>query len=279
VNGSCGQFVDSTAATVTVCQPPVITAQPVDPPPIYPNTGQVVTMTATGTNVTYQWYQSTTPGDVSMPVGGATDSTLSIYSIPGTQYYWVRVTGTCGSVDSIAVSVSVYPTITQQPASVAVTTGSSATLKVRATGNYLHYQWFNLDTGAAVGTDSTTLMTGPMTVTTHFYCQVRSGTAVVSSYGATVSICYAFTINGVTVGPVDLNNGCRSLSVNYTFKLGDTIKWYKGAAGDTTIDVTPTVNVGNLWVCPADAGSYWYRVIRTVLGGTCTGDSPAVSAP
>jgi hypothetical protein len=275
VSGPCGQSVDSAAATVTVCAPPVITAQPVDPPAIPANYGQVVQVVASGTNLTYQWYLGQT-GDLSSPVGGATDAMLTLFSVPYTQYYWVRIGGTCGSVDSRAVAISVNPTLSQQPGFPSVMSGSSATLSVRASGTYLHYQWKNVGTGQVVGTDSSVLMTPPITAQSRFNCFVSSGTnGLAISQPGTVSLCTGIVSNGVTVGAADPNSGCRWLTLNATTQIGDGIAWYRGASGDVSTEVVGARGSRNLLACPADAGSYWYRITR----GTCSKDSPAVTAP
>jgi hypothetical protein len=275
VSGPCGQSVDSVAATVTVCLPPTITAQPVDPPPIAANTGQVVSLAAAGTGLTYQWYLGQR-GDVSNPVGGATDPTLTLFSVPFTQYYWARVSGSCGSVDSAAVAISVNPTITQQPASSSVVSGSSATLSVRAVGTFLHYEWKNGTTNQVVGTDAATLMTPPITSQTRFNCTVTSGPrGLAVSQTGTVSLCSGIVGNSITVGAADPTNGCRLLSVGATVQSGDGINWYRGASGDVSTEVIAARDRRNLLACPADAGGYWYRITR----GTCSRDSVAVTAP
>jgi hypothetical protein len=117
-------------------------------------------------------------------------------------------------------------------------------------------------------------MTPPITAQTRFNCNVKSGPrGSTASQAATVGLCWGIVIYGITVGEPDLNNGCRWLTANAAFQRGDIVSWYKGPRGDTSHEVVATG--GNLLVCPADAGTYWFRLTRS----TCSSDSPAVTVP
>jgi hypothetical protein len=90
--------------------------------------------------IAYQWRRN------SVAIAGATSSS---YTIPSAQTadagnYTVVVTNAAGSVTSstAVLKVNVPPTITTQPVSKAVTSGTTVTLKVVATGTAtLAYQW------------------------------------------------------------------------------------------------------------------------------------------
>jgi hypothetical protein len=252
----------------------VITSEPADPPPIPANGLQAVQVYASGTGLTYQWYQGQR-GDTSRPVGWGTDALLTLYSVPYTQYYWVRVSGACGYADSRTVGISVSPTILAQPASTSVLSGSHATLSVTATGADLHYQWRDIY-GQPVGTDSPVFNTPPIAAQTRYNCHVTSGPrGLAISHSAQVSLCSGIAIRGIVPGVVDAFSGCRWLWADATLQSSDTVFWYRGARGDTSSEVTAYRNQRNLLVCPASAGSYWYRVVRA----GCSGDSGVANAP
>jgi len=68
------------------------------------------------------------------------------------------------------------PAITTQPLGVLAGIGTTATLKVVATGTALHYQWYKGvkgDISTKVGTDSATFTTG-VSVTTSYWVRVNA---------------------------------------------------------------------------------------------------------
>jgi hypothetical protein len=73
-------------------------------------TGQTATLTvaASGTaTLSYQWYTGTAPNTAS-PIGGGTGASVNV-SPATTTSYWVRVTNSCGTADSVTVTVTVNP--------------------------------------------------------------------------------------------------------------------------------------------------------------------------
>ncbi len=150
----CGNTA-TCAQTVTLRIPPVITAQPAD---VTAAAGADValSMTASGTApLSYQWYFNDTT-----EIAGATGPVLTLTSVPSAKVgnYTVAVANECGSVTSAVatLTVTVPPTIGQQPNSQIVTQGQTATLEVIAAGNEpLDYQWWfngNLLPGATSAT-------------------------------------------------------------------------------------------------------------------------------
>jgi hypothetical protein len=190
VTSSCGRTTDSTTATVTVCTSPAITIQPSNAPPTYRGYPSGLAVMATGTNLTYQWYAGAS-GNTSSPVAGATTRTLSLGSAQNSEHYWVRVSGSCGSVNSAAAMVSVYPQIMVQPQSDAVMYGYSASLAVSVSGSYLTYQWYQGESGDRshpIGTNSSMLDTAPLYEGTAFWVSIRSGAAETLSQGAWIDV-------------------------------------------------------------------------------------------
>ncbi len=102
-------------------------------------------MGASGTSLQYQWYRGS-KGDTSSPVSGGIASSVSVAPSTTTSY-WVRVSNSCGSVNSNTATVTVTsacaaPSITSQPLNKTVQQGQFATLSVGATGSSLQYQWY-----------------------------------------------------------------------------------------------------------------------------------------
>ena len=70
------------------------------------NTTATLSVTATGTNLLYQWYQGAT-GTTTTPLGTQATQSVGPYAAKGKYTFWVRVTGDCGVVSSNTVNVTV----------------------------------------------------------------------------------------------------------------------------------------------------------------------------
>ena len=139
--GPSGPFVyvaqpDNTA----VVRPVTITQQP--RANIVTRTQYVtLTVTATGSVVSYQWYEGAA-GVITKPVG-TNSSSLTV--LPGTtKSYWVRVNGGCGYVDSAVALQSVRPDFTTQPVDALGCQNAPVTFTAEAWGDpaTVSYKWF-----------------------------------------------------------------------------------------------------------------------------------------
>ena len=105
ISNDCGS-VDSAAARFTVaaaCTQPVITQQPASTS-VTPGASAVLSVTATGASLTYQWYAGQV-FDFTSPIGGSASSVLTP-PITTTSSFWVRITSPCGLVNSTAAFVT-----------------------------------------------------------------------------------------------------------------------------------------------------------------------------
>ena len=105
VSSECGT-ADSNTARLTVvssCTPPSIAVQPQNRSVTSGSTA-IVSATATGTSLSYQWYQGPL-FDFTHPLGGNAPSVLTPAITTSTQF-WVRISSPCGSVDSVVATVS-----------------------------------------------------------------------------------------------------------------------------------------------------------------------------
>ena len=147
VAGSCPTTAISNDVILNLDSIPLITTQPASQT-VCEGTSVSFTVVATGTNITYQWYQGLIPISNSATISGATTATLTInpsaFSDAGTNYNLV-VSGSCPSavVSSNAVlSIDSVPIITTQPSSQIVCEGAGVSFTVVATGTNLTYQWY-----------------------------------------------------------------------------------------------------------------------------------------
>ncbi len=157
VSGAGGLTLPSTSATLTVNTAPAITSQPSNQS-VNEGSDTSFSVTATGTNLTYQWQVDTGSGsgftnitDTGVYSGAATD-TLSITGAEAGMNgyaYRVVVSGAGGLTlpsTSATLTVNTAPTITSQPSDKSVNEGSDTSFTVAAAGTSLTYQW-QVDTG------------------------------------------------------------------------------------------------------------------------------------
>jgi uncharacterized repeat protein (TIGR03803 family) len=132
--------VTTSNATLTVIDPPIITAQPLSRTN---NAGSTATftVTASGTTPAYQWFKG------SLPISGAVLATLTLTNVQDADMagYTVVLTNAAGSATSAppaTLTVIDSPIITNQPLSRTNNAGSTATFTVTASGSTPAYQWF-----------------------------------------------------------------------------------------------------------------------------------------
>ena len=112
VTGECGE-VTSSATTLTVKAPTVITDQP-DSASVYAETDVSFSVTASGEGtLTYQWYHGSTVLSDGKRISGATSNQLQISNVESGDAgeYTVTVTGECGEVRSSVATLAVRPAI------------------------------------------------------------------------------------------------------------------------------------------------------------------------
>jgi hypothetical protein len=190
VSGNCTTGIASNMAALTVNEQVVITSQPVALQNVC--TGQTVlfSVVATGTGLTYQWYNGATLLLDSATISGATTAALTISPIAigdASNAYHCTVSGAspCAPVTSSnsILTVNNIPNITTNPAtSQAVCNGAAATLNMAATGGSLSYQWYKgatllVNGGNISGATTATLSINPFSgadAATDYYCVVSN---------------------------------------------------------------------------------------------------------
>ena len=147
-----GGTVYTSVVTLTVSSSttakPVITTQPVNFSAAA-GTQTTVSVTATGSNLQYQWqYRTSSSGAWKNSVAASgTTKTLTVNArteLNGYQYR-CKVSNSAGYVYSNVATLTVTnitkPTITTQPKSVTAADGTQTTFTVKASGSGLKYQW------------------------------------------------------------------------------------------------------------------------------------------
>jgi len=140
-SGQCG-ITNSNAAVLTVNTPPVISAHP-QSVTLCTGASNTFSVTATGTNLTYQWQSSPNCGAVFTDIAGATSATYTATAVTTTAYRCV-VSGTCvppAISNSACMTVVNSVTITTQPSNSTVCEGGNTSFTAGGAGGGLTYQW------------------------------------------------------------------------------------------------------------------------------------------
>ncbi|MBI5774163.1 MAG: immunoglobulin domain-containing protein, partial [Verrucomicrobia bacterium] len=265
--------ITSSNATLTVTLPPTITG---DLMPVSVISGQpgCLELTATGPGpFTYQFRKS---GSVVI----STNVPKLLFNPVTTNdsgLYDVIVTGSGGSVTSSVVSVKAWiaPVITQQPASLAVTNGQTATFAVGAGGTSpMDYQWRR--NGVPIpGANSSTLTftnTQPFQAGTYDVVVGNGGGSVVSTpVPLTVQVSagtgsYAWSTNDIRLQRVF--GGTSNDSVNVIIRTSDGGYLLGGGSGSGITGNKTTAGLGGTdgWVVKVDSSGN--KVWDVTLGGT-----------
>jgi hypothetical protein len=103
--------------------------------------GQPVTLgvTAIGYNLNYKWFKN----EQVVQTGVSSNFIISASTVDNTGVYKCQITGSCGTVVSNTINLTVYPltNITHISPGVEVPFGNDVTLDVSAVGHDLVYQW------------------------------------------------------------------------------------------------------------------------------------------
>jgi len=294
VSGVCTPSATSSGATLTINPAPAITVHP-SGSTICPGGNTSISVTASGTGLTYQWEVNDGSGWTNLSntgiYSGSATNTLNLTgattAISSYQYRCV-VSGTCtpsATSNAATITFNAPPAITQHPANASACDGSNTSFSVTATGAGLTYQWQVNDgsgwsnvanTGIYSGaTTSTLTLTGVSSAVDGYqYRCVVNGTCTpqATSNAATLSISSLLTINTHPANTTICTGNNTTFTVSasgagltYQWQVNDGSGWsnlsntgiYSDATTATLI-LTGATNTQN---------SYQYRC---VISSTCT---------
>ena len=250
VSGSCGASVTSNAATLTIQPKPIITMPPAS---ISGCQGDniVLSVTATGDGLTYQWRHEGTP------IPGATQSTYVIPSLSpaDTGRYDVVISGSCppaATSNFAIVRILSAPVIATVSQSQSVCENAPVTLSVESPGAQ-GYFWMK-DGSTIAGANSSTYTiasadagtAGEYTVTVIGVCDSTTSDPIVLTVQAKPSITgQPAGLNVTEGGSLTLTVTAQGAGLKYQWKKNGT-----SIAGSTQA----TLNIASAAI--GDAGSY-----------------------
>ncbi len=261
-----GKQAQSANSTVIVSAPPTVSTSGTTTADV----GQTITLTATasGTGLTYQWYNDSTGTPVAITLGGTSNTFTETANVVGTFYYYVVATDQnnvqARSADS-EVMVSALPTVSISGTS-AADTGQTITLTAAATGTGLTYQWYN-DTSTPIqihGAVSNTLTkTAGATGTFKYYVIVTdSNNEQAQSADSQVVVSTVPVNSGVEVSGTTTADVSQTITLTATATgTGLTYQWYNDTT-NTPVQIAGATS--NVFTETANAiGTFNYYVVVT----------------
>ncbi len=292
--GSC-ESATRLDVTATIYQPPVITGNPGPASTTLCTNGTInYTVTATGSNLTYQWLFNGSPISNGGDFSGATTATLSITGADPTDggNYSVIVSGSspCTSVTSTPVSLTVDQNIgfSPQPApSTTLCMGQTFTISTTVSGTVTISQWYKNGApytavpGSVSGNVYTLSIPGITVADAGSYkLFVDDGTG--SGCPSAFSGIAVLNVNTstTTTDPLASQTVCQNaastnLSVTASGTGPFTYQWFSNAANNNTTGTIITGAITSTYTPPTTtaATTYYYVVVT----GTCNSVTSATA--
>jgi len=272
VTGTCGVSADSSAATITVCSPPAITS--ISGPVINIRLGNpaLLSVNASGNNLTYQWYSGASGGG--SPISGATARDYSVSPAATTQY-WVRVysEGLCyANSTTVTVDVCTNPAISTQPQSQTIRGGQTAAISVSTAVSGVTYQWYQGTSGSIAapvsGATASSYTTPVLNADTSYWVRLTRGACTTDSATAVITVC-KITASVANAQAASGQGVYLTAGVSNSRVTQPTYTWYRGNSGNTAVPIGSGVGMYQIQVTQTAATNYWVRV----SDGTCSIDS------
>jgi hypothetical protein len=226
VSGTCGSPITN-SATLMVNQNVLVASAPVSITNC-PGTPASLSVSATGTGLTYQWFKSAST------LSGQTGSSYSIASVSASDAgtYSIVVSGTCGSsiTNSAMLTVNQNVLVGSAPLSITNCPGTPASFSVAAAGTGLTYQWFKGASALSGQNGSSYSIASVSASDAGSYSVVVSGTC-----GSSITNSATLTVNQnvlVSSAPVSITN-CPGTPAAFSASAsgtGLTYQWFKGAS-------------------------------------------------
>ena len=249
VNSAVSEASAGNSSSLFLSQKPGFVTQPASAS-ILPSQTATLSVIASGPDtITYQWYQGIT-GNTSSPIAGANASVYTTPSLTIGSSYWVRVSSSFGSTNSVTavVTINTPPTFITQPSATTVAWGRNAVLSVSASGGALAYQWYrgiSGDTSAPVsGAVGPTFLTPSLQASTPYWVRITNLAGTVDSPTANVAVfSAAYNLKG--------------MGSNTSGQLGNSTTTNASTPQSITTGVAQIANGGSFSLILKTDGTLW----------------------
>ena len=254
---------------------PVISSQPTAKSVREGNSVTFSTSISQGTNVSYQWYYSTSSTGTGTAISGATSSSYRISSATKAmngRYYYCMITNYGNSIKTNSAKLTVYnaPTVTS-PTAKTIKEGNTATFSVTVSGgnpSSYTYQWYYASSASGSGTRISGATSRTYSVTgsksdngRYYYCQVSNGQYTVTSGRAKLTVYNAPTVTNPTAKSIkEGNTATFSVTASGGNPSSYTYQWYyaSSASGSGTRISGATSRTYSVTGSKSNNGRYYY---------------------
>lgn len=252
--------------------------------------GQTATfnVTASGTNLTYQWQVSTDGGATYTNLSNAATASISIPNITSSQNgyrYRVLINGACSATATISnnVVLTVYlpVSIAQQPVSLSKCVGNNVTFTTTATGTGISYQWQVSTNGGTSFTNIAGALTNSLVVSNiqlaqsgnQYRVQISSTQCTgATSSAATLTVTNPPQVTITTAANTGITpNTKATLNASATPNGNYNYQWFlNGTAVNSSTGASLTVGID-------EVGSYSVTVTDATTGCSATSNALVVT--
>ncbi len=268
--------------TTSSCEPPVISSQSTAAQALcIGGTFTAISVTATGTNITYQWYSNTTASNSGgNNLGSANGATTNSYTpqttLAGTLYYYCVVTGTgtCVTPQTSAISGAfiVYPASVggSITGTSPVCYGSTSGLLTLSGHTGTVVKWQSSVSPYTSWSDITninaTYTSGALTQNTKFKVFVKNETCPNAQSTPYILTVDPLSVGGTVATDQTICSGFSPANLTLSGNTGSVVRWEKSSDLPTTIASTSTTLTGAI-IGNLTQNTY---IRAVVANGTCT---------
>ena len=274
ISNNCSSNALSDAGTLIVSDPANLTSQP-NSNVVCEGSNVSFNVTATGTNITYQWQVSTDGGVTYSNITGATSATLSLTGVNtvmnNNRYRAVLFSCSATGLNSndAILTVNNLAAVSTQPADVDACSGSNISFSIGASSTNVTYQW-QLSTDGGVSFADITGATGSSLSLTNVSISMNNNRyrAIVSNScpSSATSTSAILTVSGnatVTAQPIS-TTVCEGINATFTATAtGASYQWQVSSDGGITYSniVGATTNTLNISGVSLSMNGNKYRLV------------------
>ena len=271
ITGKCGigggnvRRWDSPTFTASVC--PSVPAPVAAKSAVMPGATTTISVAATGTSLSYQWYRGVA-GSTADPIAGGTSNTITTPPITAATPFWVDVTSGGCSRNSTAVTVNLCsePTVRWSGGDKSIATGDNVTFTAIGTHSTTTptYTFYKGNVGDVAGStvvraaSTSNSFSSIVNATGKYWVRATVDNCYADSGNLNVTVCIPKITTQPSGGAITLG-GSRTLSVATDITPSGGYQWYMGETGDLS---KPVANgtTASIPVSPAEDTKYWVRV-------------------
>jgi hypothetical protein len=262
----------ATADTITIilagsntCIPATISTQPTNISICENANSAIVSVTASGTGIAYQWQTSTDNGVSFSDIDNENNATYNLSNLTtsnnGNQYR-CKINGTCTTEFLSASSTLTINTLPASPSTTGASRCGTGTLILSASaGTNETIEWFAASTGGTTIGTGLNYTTPSISASTNYYAQTKNTITGCLSASRALTTANILSVPSAPTGTGASTCVSTSAVLSATTSNGQTINWYSAATGGTLLATnsntytTPNLTSTTIYYAEANNGT------------------------